>query len=313
MSAQALTVHDMTAPQMIPLKPIIEAERLALAFPMPQRQTRTIFRNLSLTVERGEFVCILGETGCGKSTFLRMILGEDRPTEGRLLVGGREVHGINRLCGYVPQKYSLFPDRTVMGNLVFGPECSELGLLGWLAPRARAFRRGVKQEALARLKQMGLQPSDAAKYPYQLSGGMQQRVAIAQALMMKPEILLMDEAFSALDPNTRAGMQSLIHELWLETRTTIVFVTHNTHEAAHLASRLIVLAQKRNEAGAPVGAEVMLDQKVPFAEDTLAQRRRRPEVAELVHRIERHSHGAFNTAAAETDESELESAEGDLA
>lgn len=309
MSARALTVHDMAAPQPVPLQPIIEAERLALAFPMPQRQTRTIFRNLSLTVERGEFVCILGETGCGKSTFLRMILGEDRPTEGRLLVGGRAVNGINRLCGYVPQKYALFPDRTVMGNLVFGPECSELGLLGRLSPKARAFRRGVKEEALARLKQMGLQACDAAKYPYQLSGGMQQRVAIAQALMMKPEILLMDEAFSALDPNTRAGMQSLIHELWLETRTTIVFVTHNTHEAAHLASRLIVLAQKRNEAGAPVGAEVMLDQKVPFAEDTLAQRRRRPEVAELVHRIERHSHGAFNTAAAEVEESELDSAE----
>ncbi len=294
MSAQPLTAHDVAGPRLVLTKPIIEAEGLALAFPMPQRQTRTIFRNLSLTVERGEFVCILGETGCGKSTFLRMILGEDRPTQGRLLVGGREVNGINRLCGYVPQKYALFPDRTVMGNLVFGPECSELSLWKRLSPKARMFRRNVRDEALARLKQMGMQASDAAKYPYQLSGGMQQRVAIAQALMMKPEILLMDEAFSALDPNTRAGMQSLIHELWLETQTTIVFVTHNTHEAAYLASRLIVLAQKRNEAGAPVGADVMLDQRVPFAEDTLAQRRRRPEVAELVNRIERHSHGAFN-------------------
>ncbi len=303
MSAQALTVHKIAGPQAVPRKPIIEAVGLALTFPMPPRQTRTIFRNLSLTVERGEFVCILGETGCGKSTFLRMILGEDRPSEGRLLVGGREVNGINRLCAMCHRSIRRFPTY-VMGNLVFGPECCELGLWKRLSPKARAFRRSVRDEAFGRLKQMGLQASDAAKYPYQLSGGMQQRVAIAQALMMKPEILLMDEAFSALDPNTRAGMQSLIHELWLETRTTIVFVTHNTHEAAHLASRLIVLAQKRNEAGAPVGAEVMLDQKVPFAEDTLAQRRRRPEVAELVHRIERHSHGAFNAATVELEESE---------
>jgi len=221
-----------------------------------------------------------------------------------LLVGCREVNGINRLCGYVPQKYSLFPDRTVMGNLVFGPECSELGLLGRLSRKARALRRSVREEALARLRQMGLEASDAAKYPYQLSGGMQQRVAIAQALMMKPEILLMDEAFSALDPNTRSGMQSLIHELWLETRTTIVFVTHNTHEAALLASRLIVLAQKRDEAGAPVGAEVTLNEKVPFAEDTLTRRRQRPEVAELVLRIERHSRGAFNAATVELEGSE---------
>jgi NitT/TauT family transport system ATP-binding protein len=299
-----LTVHDLGGPRPVRLKPIIEAEGLELSFPMPQRQTRTIFRNLSLTVEQGEFVCILGETGCGKSTLLRMILGEDRPTKGRLLVGGREVNGINRLCGYVPQKYSLFPDRTVMGNLIFGPECSQLGLWKRFSTNARAFRRGVREEALARLKEMGLQASDASKYPYQLSGGMQQRVAIAQALMMKPEILLMDEAFSALDPNTRAGMQSLIHELWLKTRKTIVFVTHNPHEATHLASRLIVLAQKRDEADAPVGAEVMLDQKVPFAEDPLAERRRRPEVTELVRLIERHSHGAFNAATDELEASE---------
>src|SRR5271165_6140478 len=144
MSAQAITVQNLAGPRLVPTNPIIEAEGLALAFPMPQRQTRTIFRNLSLTVERGEFVCILGETGCGKSTFLRMILGEDRPTEGRLLVGGREVNGINRLCGYVPQKYSLFPDRTVMGNLVFGPECSELGVWKRLSPKARRFRRSVR-------------------------------------------------------------------------------------------------------------------------------------------------------------------------
>jgi NitT/TauT family transport system ATP-binding protein len=296
MSAQPIAAPAVTARPAPAVKPVIEMAGLALRFPVGRGQTRTIFENLNLTINEGEFVCILGETGCGKSTLLRMVLGEDRPTEGVLSIFGEPVEGINRHVGYVPQKYSLFPDRTVMQNLVFGPECTRSSLLTRWTPKGRAFRREVRAEALGRLKQMGLQASDAAKYPHQLSGGMQQRVAIAQALMMKPAILLMDEAFSALDPNTRAGMQSLVHKLWLETRTTIIFVTHNTHEAAYLASRLIVLAQRRNEAGAPIGAQVMLDQCVPFAEESLAVRRRHPEVADLVQRIERHSHGAFSSA-----------------
>lgn len=296
MSAQPIAAPAVTARPAPAVKPVIEMAGLALRFPVGRGQTRTIFENLNLTINEGEFVCILGETGCGKSTLLRMVLGEDRPTEGVLSIFGEPVEGINRHVGYVPQKYSLFPDRTVMQNLVFGPECTRSSLLTRWTPAGRAFRREVRAEALGRLKQMGLQASDAAKYPHQLSGGMQQRVAIAQALMMKPAILLMDEAFSALDPNTRAGMQSLVHKLWLETRTTIIFVTHNTHEAAYLASRLIVLAQRRNEAGAPIGAQVMLDQCVPFAEESLAVRRRHPEVADLVQRIERHSHGAFSSA-----------------
>ncbi len=308
MSAQPITVRKTSAIHEIPVtvppaKPVIQMVDLALRFPVGHGQTRTIFEHLSLTINPGEFVCILGETGCGKSTLLRMILGEEQPTEGVLSIFGAPVNGINRACGYVPQKYSLFPDRTVMQNLVFGPECTRLGPLKAWTPKGRAFRKEVRAEALARLKQMGLQASDAGKFPYQLSGGMQQRVAIAQSLMMKPAILLMDEAFSALDPNTRAGMQSLVHKLWLETRTTIIFVTHNTHEAAYLASRLIVLAQKRDESGAPIGAEVMLDQNVPFAEEALAARRRHPEVAELVQRIERHSRGAFTTG----EQSEAES------
>jgi NitT/TauT family transport system ATP-binding protein len=293
MSAQPIAALKIALKSNTAAKPVIEMRGLALRFPVGRRQTRTIFENLNLTICQGEFVCILGETGCGKSTLLRMVLGEDHPTEGVLSIFGEPVGGINRHCGYVPQKYSLFPDRTVMQNLVFGPECSQLNLVKRLTPKGRAFKKDVRAEALRRLKQMGLQAVDAVKYPHQLSGGMQQRVAIAQALMMKPAILLMDEAFSALDPNTRAGMQSLIHELWLETRTTIVFVTHNTHEAAYLASRLIVLAQKRNEAGMPIGAQLMLDQYVPFAEEMLAARRRRPEVAALVENIERHSCGAF--------------------
>ncbi len=144
------------------------------------------------------------------------------------------------------------------------------------------------------LSRIGLQTADAQKYPHQLSGGMQQRVAIAQALMMKPSILLMDEAFSALDPNTRAGMQTLIHDLWLQTGTTIVFVTHNTHEAACLASRLFVLARSKNESDGFAASKIVLDESIAFAGDSFADRRLRSEVLELVERIELHSRGAFS-------------------
>ena len=106
-----------------------------------------------------------------------------------------------------PRKYSLFPDKTVLGNIVFGPEMEEFGILGRLSPRYFRRRAEIRSEAYRLLAQMGLQESDAPKYPEQLSGGMQQRVAIAQALIMHPQILLMDEAFSALDPGTRAEMQ----------------------------------------------------------------------------------------------------------
>ena len=185
---------------------------------------RPILSDIDLDIEAGEFVSIVGQTGCGKSTLLRLILGEQTPTRGRVFVGGKERTQPDPTCGYVPQKYSLFPDRTVLGNVTFGLK----------GPDAR-------REALRMLRRTGLQESDAGKYPHQLSGGMQQRVAIAQALVMNPPVLLMDEAFSALDPGTRAGMQQLIKELWQESGTTIVFVTHNTREAVWLGTRVIAL------------------------------------------------------------------------
>ena len=188
---------------------------------------RPILENIDLEIEAGEFVSIVGQTGCGKSTLLRLILGEQIPSRGRVLVGGKERTQPDPTCGYVPQKYSLFPDRTVLGNVTFG-------LNG----------RGARETALKMIQRTGLKESDAAKYPHQLSGDMQQRVAIAQALVMNPPVLLMDEAFSALDPGTRAGMQRLIKELWEESGTTIVFVTHNTREAAYLGTRVIALANR---------------------------------------------------------------------
>ena len=231
-------------------------EEVEVDYPAERRSLRTILRGITLDIQGGEFVSIVGQTGCGKSTLLRLILGEERPTRGRVLVDGAIRTQPDRYCGYVPQKYSLFPDKTVLENVTFGPEVTEFGPVPLPFRRYRRRREEIREEALRYLRHTGLHDSDARKYPHQLSGGMQQRVAIAQALIMKPSVLLMDEPFSALDPGTRAGMQRLIWGLWRESGTTIVFVTHDTREAVCLGSRVVALAKapRGNE-----GASVVLD------------------------------------------------------
>ena len=229
--------------------------------------SRRILNGIDLEIEAGEFVSIVGETGCGKSTLLRLILAEEHPTKGRVLVQGRERSRPDRTCGYVPQKYSLFPDKTVLDNVTFGLEVTSRGFFR---------RRGFREEALRYLRHTGLNEADATKYPHQLSGGMQQRVAIAQALIMKPPVLLMDEAFSALDPGTRRGMQRLIKELWRESGTTVVFVTHNTREAVCLGTRVIALAK------GDAGASVALDVHVPHLDFDSEEE----DLARLIARIE---------------------------
>jgi NitT/TauT family transport system ATP-binding protein len=177
-----------------------------------------------------------------------------------VLVDGIERSQPDRRCGYVPQKYSLFPDKTVLDNVTFGLEVIEFGVLSLFRSAHRDRMRAFREEALRYLLHTGLNESDARKYPHQLSGGMQQRVAIAQALILKPPILLMDEAFSALDPGTRAGMQRLIKELWRESGTTIVFVTHNTREAVCLGTRIVALAKGSSDTQ---GSSITLDLSVP--------------------------------------------------
>lgn len=220
--------------------PIIRIENVGVEYP-DGRSIRRVLNGINLEIQRGEFISIVGQTGCGKSTLLRLILGEQKPNRGRVLVNDCERSQPDRLCGYVPQRYSLFSDKTVLDNVTFGPDVAEFGAFPIFHPGRRKRIREHRSEALRFLKQMGLSESDARKYPHELSGGMQQRVAIAQALMMQPPILLMDEAFSALDPATRKGMQRLIKDLWRETGTTVVFVTHNTREAVWLGTRVIAL------------------------------------------------------------------------
>src|SRR3984957_9215761 len=230
--------------------------------------SRRILNGIDLEINAGEFVSIVGETGCGKSTLLRLILAEERPTEGRVLVQGRQRSRPDQTCGYVPQKYSLFPDKTVLANVIFGLDVTSRGF----------FRKhGHKEEALRYLRHTGLNEADAKKYPHQLSGGMQQRVAIAQALIMKPPVSLMDEAFSALDPGTRRGMQQLIKDLWRESGTTVVFVTHNTREAVCLGTRVVALAKDCER-----GSSIVLDLDVPHLDFDTDE----SHLARLITRVE---------------------------
>lgn len=252
--------------------PLIEIDRISMSYGAPPRP---VLDRIDLCVERGEFVCVLGQTGCGKSTLLRLLLGSEHPSNGRIMVDGRQHHQPDRTRGYVPQRYSLFPDKTVLDNITFGPEVIEFGLWRRWTTGFHRRRKQLRSEALDHLRRIGLADADGQKYPDQLSGGMQQRVAIAQALMTRPRILLMDEAFSALDPGTRKDMQRLIRSLWQTTGTTVVFVTHNTHEALRLGTRVIVLAKESPDQG----SRIMMDLLVP---DPCPEH----EIVQLVHRLE---------------------------
>ena len=251
---------------------LISIESLSMTYGSP---ARPILSGIDIAIAEGEFVCVLGQTGCGKSTLLRLVLGSEQPTRGQVLIDGERHLRPDWTRGYVPQKYALFPDRTVLDNITFGPEVREFNLFSRMTPRFFRRRRELRMQAMDYLLRIGLREADAGKYPDQLSGGMQQRVAIAQALMTKPRILLMDEAFSALDPGTRRDMQKLIRQLWRDTRTTVLFVTHNTQEALSMATRVLVLA-KEDPAN---GSQIMLDM-------TLNQPCREDEMPRLIAKVE---------------------------
>jgi NitT/TauT family transport system ATP-binding protein len=288
--AAARTVLDDTAPPANLSSPaMICIQDVVVEYGQAGKPPKRILNGVSLDIHPGEFISIVGQTGCGKSTLLRLVLAEEMPTRGQVLVEGSPRKQPDRRCGYVPQKYSLFPDRTVIENITFGLEVTEIGIFGSFSPARRVRRQEFRLEALGYLRRMGLRESDAGKYPHQLSGGMQQRVAIAQALIMRPKILLMDEAFSALDPGTRAGMQRLIKDLWRETGTTILFVTHNPREAVTLATRVIALGRT---GGDDDGANIVLNLSVPNSSNDAT-------IASLIQRVEQTT---FPGGGVESDE-----------
>lgn len=198
---------------------------------------RVILDNIDLSVREGELCTVVGPSGCGKSTLLRMILGQESPDGGKVEIDSQPVGHPDTNRGIVYQKYSLFPNRTVLDNVLMGKLFTDGQ---WWNP---VFKKQAHiDEAMSYLERVRLADS-AHKYPHELSGGMQQRAAIAQALIMKPPILLMDEPFGALDPDTRDDLQIFLLELWELEKLTVFFVTHDLIEASFLGSRLLVLSQ----------------------------------------------------------------------
>jgi NitT/TauT family transport system ATP-binding protein len=197
----------------------------------------TAVKDVNFVVEdlpdKGEFICVLGPSGCGKSTILRLIAGlapQHPPTTGEVLVTGSHVTGPGPDRGMVFQDYASFDHRTVLENVGFGLEC------------AGVARRAREEQARWWISRVGLSEADETKYPHQLSGGMRQRVAIARTLILRPRIILMDEPFGALDPQTRMHMQDQLVALWREVQATVFFVTHSIEEAVFLSDRVYVMS-----------------------------------------------------------------------
>ncbi len=199
----------------------------------------TAVQDLDLHIEPGEFVAVVGPSGCGKTTLLNMIAGFLPVSGGQILVDGQPVRGPGPDRGVVFQSFALFPWKTVLDNVAFGPKMRGM---------ARAQREDLAREFLALA---GLSHA-AGRYPNELSGGMQQRVGVVRALANHPDVLLMDEPFASVDAQTRMTLQEELSRIWQERRTTVFFITHDVTEAVFLANRVVALSKGRVLAELPV-------------------------------------------------------------
>lgn len=211
--------------------PAIELIHVNRRFISPDGKSFATLEDFNLSVARGEFVALVGPTGCGKSTTLNLITGLGKPSSGEVRVMGRAVQGIDPRIGFVFQADALFPWRTVLDNVMAGP---------MFRGRSRSDAQAMARDWLTRV---GLEKFER-HYPHQLSGGMRKRVALAQTFINGPEILLMDEPFSALDAQTRVLMHEELLGLWSTTQAAVVFVTHDLEEAIALADKVYVLTAR---------------------------------------------------------------------
>ncbi len=214
-------------------EPFIRIRNLSKSFVDRDDPTNVVHavRDFNLDIEEGEFVCVVGPSGCGKTTLLRCLAGLEEPTKGEIRVGGVPLEGAGAERGYVFQSFALFPWRTVRRNIEFGLE---------LKGMTKEERNRISDEYI---DLVGLQGFEDA-HPKELSGGMQQRVGLARALVNDPEVLLMDEPFGSLDAQTRNIMQTEVLKIWNRTHKTIIFVTHSVDESIYLADRVVVLTAR---------------------------------------------------------------------
>jgi len=226
-----------------------------------------VLERLNLQVKEGEFCSMVGASGCGKSTFLRLLLGQEKPSRGVITLEGKPlIAEPDSSRGVVFQRYSVFPHLTVLDNVTIGLELPQSPFFGRLFG---AKKHAAREQAKELLEKVGLGHA-LKKYPAQLSGGMQQRLAIAQAFIMQPRVLLLDEPFGALDPGIRKEMHALLLQLWSETRMTVFMVTHDLSEGFNLGTRLLVFDKVRIDPQAPnaFGARITYD--IPLNETRLS-------------------------------------------
>lgn len=231
-------LNRVRTPEEVRQPHVVEFRSVSKIYNEGQANEFAAIQDVTFVVEdligHGEFICILGPSGCGKSTILRLVAGlapQHPPSRGGVLVMGRPVTGPGAERGMVFQDYTSFDHRSVLDNVTFGLECQGM-------PRRQRYELGRHW-----IERVGLRvEADQDKYPHELSGGMRQRVAIARTLILRPRIILMDEPFGALDPQTRMHMQDLLLDLWREAEATIFFVTHSIEEAVFLGDRIYVMS-----------------------------------------------------------------------
>lgn len=208
--------------------PAIELRNVTKRFRTPKGGVFTALRDFDLTIQPGEFCAVVGPTGCGKSTTLTLVSGLERPSAGTVTVAGQSVSGITPGVAFMFQQDAVFPWKHVLDNVAAGPR---------FRGQPRAAANTAARDWLRRVGLAGFED----RYPHQLSGGMRKRVALAQSLINEPQVLLMDEPFSALDVQTRSIMSDELLDLWDQTRPAVIFVTHDLEEAIALADKVVVL------------------------------------------------------------------------
>jgi NitT/TauT family transport system ATP-binding protein len=233
----------------------LEARDICLSYYQPRTKSRLVaLDHVNVTIAEGEFVSVVGPSGCGKTTFLNIVDGLLRPTSGQIIVDGHHVTEPGPDRAVVFQDASLLPWRTVLGNVTYGLECQNIGA------------RIAQERAMHFIDMVGLKGFEQ-HYPHELSGGMQQRVNLARALVMDPQLLLMDEPFAALDAQTREAMQEELIEITLKAKKTVLFITHQIDEAVYLSDRVIVFSARPGRVKADIAIDIERPRKLRLKRD----------------------------------------------